>query len=198
MNLHSRITKRPRLYNLLHAFGVVSACSQTHPEERACLCRHASRTKTMVEIGTFMGLTAVELARALPADATLYCVDPYPGGGEPLQQIALRQIARAGVAPKVRMLRSDSAGAMADLPAQVDFFFVDGDHSYEGLAADWNIVKQLLKPGGIAAFHDTARAPEAMVHLKGSIRFYEEVIARDPEFTPLETVRSLNVIRRNA
>jgi hypothetical protein len=37
-----------------------------------------------------------------------------------------------------------------------------------------------------------------MVHSEGSIRFFEEVITHDPEFTHLETVRSLNVIRRNA
>ncbi|MDH4452069.1 MAG: class I SAM-dependent methyltransferase [Verrucomicrobiota bacterium] len=193
-----RFSRRPRIYNSLHALGVVDAYSQTHPEERACLCRHIAKVKAAVEIGTFMGLTAAEMARSLPADATLYCVDPYPGGGEPLLQIALRQIARAGAASKVRMVRADSAGAVANLPAQVDFFFVDGDHSYEGLSADWKIVRQLLKPGGIAAFHDTARAPEAMVHSEGSIRFFEEVITHDPEFTQLETVRSLNVIRRNA
>jgi predicted O-methyltransferase YrrM len=197
MSLLSRITQRPRLYNRLHALGVVNAYSQTHPEERACLCRHITKAKAAVEIGTFMGLTAAELACALPADATLYCVDPYPGGGEPLQQIAMRQIARAGASSKVRFVRADSAGAVASLPAQVDFFFVDGDHSYEGLAADWKVVKQLLKPGGIAAFHDTGRAPEAMVHSEGSIRFFEEVIAHDPEFIHLETVRSLNVIRRS-
>jgi predicted O-methyltransferase YrrM len=198
MSLLPRLSRRPRLYNCLHALGVVKAYSQTHPEERACLCHHIAKAKAAVEIGTFMGLTAAEMADVLPADATLYCVDPYPGGGEPLQQIALRQIARAGAASKVRMVRADSAGAVASLPAQVDFFFVDGDHSYEGLAADWKIVRQLLKPGGIAAFHDTARAPEAMVHSVGSIRFFEEVIALDPEFTHLETARSLNVIRRNA
>jgi predicted O-methyltransferase YrrM len=198
MSLLSRFSRRPRIYNGLHALGVVNAYSQTHSEERGCLCRHIAKAKAAVEIGTFMGLTAAELARSLPANATLYCVDPYPGGGEPLQQIALRQIARAGAASKVRMVRADSAGAVASLPAQVDFFFVDGDHSYEGLLADWKIVKLLLKPGGIAAFHDTARAPEAMVHSEGSIRFFEEVITHDPEFTHLETVRSLNVIRRNA
>jgi predicted O-methyltransferase YrrM len=198
MSLLSKLSRRPRLYSRLHALGLVNAYSQTHPAERACLCRHTAKAKSVVEIGTFMGLTAAELAHALPADGTLYCVDPYPGGGEPLQSIAMRQIARAGASSKVRFVRADSAGAVANLPSQVDFFFVDGDHSYEGLAADWKVVKQLLKPGGIAAFHDTARAPEAMVHSEGSIRFFEEVIAHDPEFTHVETVRSLNVIRRQA
>lgn len=197
MRFLSSISRRPRLFNILHALGLVGAYSQTHPEERACLCRYVAQACVAVEIGTFMGLTASELACAMPAEAVLYCVDPYPDGGEPLQKIAIRQIARAGKASKVRMLRSDSVRAVPSLPAQIDFFFVDGDHSYDGLALDWKVVKQLLKPGGVAAFHDTARAQDAGVHSEGSIRFFEEVIAKDTGFARVETVRSLNVIRRN-
>jgi predicted O-methyltransferase YrrM len=197
MSILTYISRRPRLYNWLHALGVVNAYSQTHPEERACLCRHASQVRSAVEIGTFMGLTAVELARSLPADATLYCVDPYPGGGDPLQQIAMRQIARAGAASKVRMVRADSVGAIASLPAQVDFFFVDGDHSYEGLVADWKVVKQLLRPGGIAAFHDVVQVAGGGVYSPGSAQVFSEVISRDPNFTLLETVKSLAVLQRS-
>lgn len=196
MSLLSRITQRPRLYNRLHALGLVNAYSQTHPEERACLCRHIARAKAAVEIGTFMGLTAAEMAHALPSDATLYCVDPYPGGGEPLQQIAQRQITRAGVSSKVRMVRADSAGAVASLPAQVDFFFVDGDHSYEGLAADWKVVKQLLRPGGIAAFHDVVPVEGSKVLSCGSVKFFSEVISSDSDFSFVERIRSLAVLQR--
>jgi predicted O-methyltransferase YrrM len=136
------------------------------------------------------------MAHALPADATLYCVDPYPGGGEPLQQIALRQIARAGASSKVRMVRADSAGAVASLPTQVDFFFVDGDHSYEGLAADWKIVRKLLKPGGIAAFHDVITVHGSGAYSHGSVKFFDEIIANDPGFKRLEAIHSLAVMQR--
>lgn len=196
MSLQSQISRRPRVYNWLHALGLVQAYSQTHSDERQCLCRHVLKANNAVEIGTFMGITAAELARALPADATLYCVDPYPGGGEPLQQIARRQIARAGALSKVRMVRADSTGAVASLPSQVDFFFVDGDHSYEGLANDWKIVKQLLRPGGIAAFHDVVPVPNSDVYSCGSIKFYNEVISIDSGFTLLEIVRSLAIMQR--
>ena len=191
------IGNRPRLYNLLHRLRLVAASSQTHPDERACLCRHIRNAKAAVEIGTYMGLTASEMAAALPQGGLLYCVDPYPGDVA-IQQIALRTIERAGQSARIRMVRTDSAGAVAHLPAQVDFFFVDGDHSFEGLQRDWVVVKQLLKPGAIAAFHDTHRVPGATVHSEGAIRFYDEVIAKDPDFEPVETVLSLNVIRRKA
>lgn len=196
MSLLPLLSRRPRLYNCLHALGVVKAYSQTHPEERACLCHHIAKAKAAVEIGTFMGLTAAEMAHALPAGATLYCVDPYFAGGEPLQQIAHRQMARAGVTSKVRMMRTDSAGAAAELPAEVDFFFVDGDHSYDGLAADWKVVKHLLRSGGIAAFHDVLPVAGSEVFSCGSVKFFKEVVSNDSDFEFIERVRSLAVLKR--
>jgi len=36
----------------------------------------------------------------------------------------------------------------------VDFMFIDGDHSYEGVKADFYNFNSLVKPGGYIAFHD--------------------------------------------
>jgi hypothetical protein len=38
---------------------------------------------------------------------------------------------------------------------QIDYAFVDGDHSYRGLRQDIFLMKELLKPGAIMALHDT-------------------------------------------
>lgn len=37
---------------------------------------------------------------------------------------------------------------------QLDVLFVDGDHSYEGVLADWLLYAPLVRKGGIVAFHD--------------------------------------------
>ena len=37
---------------------------------------------------------------------------------------------------------------------EVDFIFIDGDHSYEGVKKDYEMYKHLLKDGGYIAFHD--------------------------------------------
>ena len=39
----------------------------------------------------------------------------------------------------------------------IDFAFIDGDHSYNGIKNDFSIVYPLLSPTGIIAFHDTQR-----------------------------------------
>ena len=35
-----------------------------------------------------------------------------------------------------------------------DFLFIDGDHEYEGVRADFLAYYDLVRPGGLIAFHD--------------------------------------------
>lgn len=37
---------------------------------------------------------------------------------------------------------------------KLDFLFIDGDHSYEGVKADCEDYKGFVRPGGLIAFHD--------------------------------------------
>jgi len=37
---------------------------------------------------------------------------------------------------------------------KVDFLFIDGDHTYEGVSADFDNYWPMVRPGGMAAFHD--------------------------------------------
>lgn len=37
---------------------------------------------------------------------------------------------------------------------QVDFLFIDGDHTESGVRSDYNMYSPLVRPGGIIAFHD--------------------------------------------
>lgn len=142
-----------------------------------------------------MGVTAAELAKALPQDAMLFCVDPY-FGGQAIRAVAVRHLARLGLSRKVRMIQSTAKEALASLPPQVDFIFVDGDHSYEGLKEDWQIVRRILRPGGIAAFHDVNPQPKVRASCDGAIQCFEELIKTDPDFKLVETCESLHVMMR--
>jgi predicted O-methyltransferase YrrM len=85
-----------------------------------------------------------------------------------------------------------------DIPDRIDFIFVDGDHSREGLSADWAIVKQKLRSGGVACLHDV-HVPSSEPWrraLLGSVELFEGVIANDPEFIAFDSVHSLAVLRR--
>lgn len=36
----------------------------------------------------------------------------------------------------------------------IDFLFIDGDHSEEGVTQDYNLYGAMVRPGGIVGFHD--------------------------------------------
>jgi len=40
----------------------------------------------------------------------------------------------------------------------LDFLFIDGDHSYEGVSSDFNMYSPLVRPGGLVGFHDLRMA----------------------------------------
>ena len=51
-------------------------------------------------------------------------------------------------------------GAVREL-GPYDVVFVDADHSFAAASADWAIYSQMVKPGGIFAFHDIRRTEHA-------------------------------------
>lgn len=54
-----------------------------------------------------------------------------------------------------------------------DFVFIDGDHTYEGVRADWLAWSPLVRPGGLVAFHDTW--PNRDRHEPGVVRWVDEL-----------------------
>jgi cephalosporin hydroxylase len=42
---------------------------------------------------------------------------------------------------------------------EVDFLFIDGDHSYEGVKKDFELYSPLVRKGGVIAFHDIIPNP---------------------------------------
>lgn len=47
---------------------------------------------------------------------------------------------------------------------EIDFLFIDGDHTYEGARQDWLMYGPLVRGGGIIAFHDLI-TPEFSPHI---------------------------------
>lgn len=67
--------------------------------------------------------------------------------------------------------------------APYDFAFIDGDHGYDGVRADWLNYSPLVRPGGIVAFHDTW--PNYDRHEPGVVAWVDELRHHLPsvEFT---------------
>jgi len=182
----------------LWSLGLKSAKTQTTTAGRDCLARHAA--KRLVEIGVWHGVTTCRLRKAMASNATLFAVDPYPVGrlGFSAQQvIAHREVSRIqnGTVEWIRATGAEAAQKLADAEP-LDFVFIDGNHSYEGLQADWEGWSPLLTSGGAIALHDSRSTPERPIDDVGSVRFTREVILKDPDFQVVEEVNSLTVLRR--
>lgn len=193
------LLRRPRLLNPLHALGLFKAHSQTNTDELACLARHAKGRRVAVEIGTYMGVSARFIAEALSADGKLYCVDPWElhhGKENPSWTICRRELRRSRQLSRVVFLQGFSQDMEERFPAGIDFMFVDGDHTYEGIERDWAIVLRKLSPGGIICLHDTTRPAVGQFPDHASVKFFNEHIRHHPEFEWLECCRTMNVLRR--
>jgi predicted O-methyltransferase YrrM len=183
--------------------GLADPETQTSPAERAALARHAAGRRRLAEIGVWHGVTTRQLRAVMAADGVYFAIDPYPPGrfGFSTQRV----IAHTGVG-RVRngavvWLRTIGAAAAADprvTAGGVDFLFIDGDHSYDGLKADWDGWSGHVRPAGIVALHDSFPAPGKGIEAAGSVRFTREVVAHDRRFEPVEVVETLTVLRRAA
>jgi predicted O-methyltransferase YrrM len=116
-----------------------------------------------VEIGSAQGWSTCLIALALEQNlhGKLYAVDPHIANDwshqDPDHTIdALRaNLKAAGLSQRVEIIRKTTSEAVADLPGRIDFAFIDGDHSFEGVKTDWEIVKPRLSPWAVVVFHDT-------------------------------------------
>lgn len=179
--------------------GLASATTQTTSAERDCLAQHATGRQRLAEIGVWHGVTTKRLRAAMHAQGVLSAVDPFPVGrlGFSVQQhIAHREVSAIGNG-QVDWLRTTGAAAARD-HQPVDFVFIDGDHSEEGLLADWRAWSPLVKPGGIVALHDSRSTPERPIDDAGSVKVTNEVILRDERFSVVDAVDSLTVLQRRA
>jgi cephalosporin hydroxylase len=120
----------------------------------------AAPHQVIMEIGAGKGGSAWAWSKL--TDSDLLIVVDLPGGpwgGGPSKE-AIEYIAR--MAPiKLDFLAGNSANSecLSTVKkrldgAEIDFLFIDGDHSYEGVKTDFITYSPLVKKGGLIALHD--------------------------------------------
>jgi predicted O-methyltransferase YrrM len=185
------------LHYLRVALGISSPVTQTSHRERQLLAAYLAGKSTIVEVGVFEGFTTRELADASDADATVYGVDPFFRGrlgacwGLGIAKAYNRDHISRG---KVRLIRALSTEVGDRVPKVVDYVFIDADHSWDGICADWVFWTSRLAPASIIALHDVL--PIEGQPQFGSHEFFLRHISKDRQFQVLDTVDSLAVLRR--
>jgi len=118
--------------------------------------------RRVVEVGTASGGSLFLLARVTAPGATLVSIDLSDGPGSPGYASWREDLYRAFSGPdrKIELVRADSHEASTASRVRVllgepaDVVFIDGDHSYAGVARDYELYAPLVRPGGLVAFND--------------------------------------------
>lgn len=117
----------------------------------------------LLEIGTATGGTLFMFTRVAAQDADIISIDlPFGRYGAGYLRYRLPLLRAFAVSEqKMNLLRlnshhPDTIKRLKEIlnGQQLDFLFIDGDHSYEGVKADFENYSPLVKPGGLIAFHD--------------------------------------------
>jgi predicted O-methyltransferase YrrM len=123
---------------------------------------------TVLEIGTHGGGTLFCWPQVATETALIISVDfpdgPFGGGYEEQDMKRFEGYLRG--AQTLKCLRRDShswethqmvLSTIGNRP--VDFLFIDGDHTYRGVKADFEMYAPLVRKGGLIAFHDINENP---------------------------------------
>jgi predicted O-methyltransferase YrrM len=191
-----RVDHLDQLFELVNRFNYrgITINSWQKKEEILGLLRllEKSPPQRLVEIGTASGGTLFMLTHVAAADATLVSID-LPGGrlgGISSSQRHRYPWWRARLyrgfgrdEQTVHVIRADShrASTVEDarrrLPdGKLDFLFIDGDHSYQGVRRDFELYSPLAAPGALVAFHDILQSRPGGHGDPGEVpRFWNEV-----------------------
>lgn len=141
------------------------------------------KPKVVLEIGTASGGSLFLATRLATDDALIISIDLPEGlfgGGYPEWKIPLyKSFQRCD--QKIELIRGDShsEGVFDQCKTvlngrTIDYCFLDGDHSYEGVKSDFELYGQLLSPDAIVAFHDIVSDKEEVPDHFVSV-FWDEV-----------------------
>jgi predicted O-methyltransferase YrrM len=133
------------------------------------------KPRAVLEIGTARGGTLFLFTRVAAPDAVLVSIDLSSaddlrfGGGDLRRRRPLFE-AFALDRQRVHFIVGDSHTAEVRtqvehaLPdGQIDLLFIDGDHTAEGVSRDFELYRDLVRPGGVIALHDIVDGKHAFV-----------------------------------
>jgi predicted O-methyltransferase YrrM len=122
---------------------------------------------TIVEIGSYRGRSAIVLARAAPATASVVAIDPHggyergprqhdgrPEEGQEDHEAFLANLAAAGVGDRVRHVRKRSDEALDDVAGPIDLLYIDGAHTYRAARNDIRAWSARVPADGTVLIHD--------------------------------------------
>jgi hypothetical protein len=149
------------------------SASETAGLVTLCLICRLVKPRIVFEIGTLRGYTAFHFALNTPDDARIYSLDlPKDENVRPsldtsfIDDLDIRRhreaerycFEKSDVASKITCLSGDSAAFdFSPFAGKVDFFFIDGAHSYEYVRSDTLNAMKCCHPGSVIVWSHFGR-----------------------------------------
>lgn len=154
---------------------------------RRCCDAPAERSERFaaLELGTYVGYSAVRIARLLPPGGRLYSVDP---DGD-WQGIAAEIVELAGVRDRVKLVQQTAQAAIEELSQQgvtLDFVFIDHD-KHEYLASLLQLERRGLLNKGCVVVADNVYVFDVvnyLAHVRSSGRYRSRYVQAAVEYAP--------------
>lgn len=129
---------------------------QIGPDQAAlmALLVRATGARQAIEIGTFTGLSALAVARALPEDGSLMCCDI----SEEWTAVARRYWERAGVSDRIDLRIAPAQQTVDALPPEPTFHFAFVDADKTGYAGYIAALHPRMQTGALVLLDNTLRA----------------------------------------
>src|SRR3954453_13980800 len=136
----ARVKNSERLRSFALGAGLIPPRPMHTDGEAELLARLALGRRTVVEIGTYEGSSAVVLAEAMSLDATLHLVDSYEGnallfgwqGTERATRRLMERGRRERGGPRGECHVGGSGDVARTWSGEIDFLVVDADHTEAG------------------------------------------------------------------
>jgi predicted O-methyltransferase YrrM len=138
------------------------------------------KCRYILEIGTYSGGTLFVFTRLAAPDATIVSLDYHFSLYGRICRVLQRPLFHTFTRSRQRLVlvrenshKPETLAIVRNKLRQqsLDFLFIDGDHSYEGVKADFEMYSPLVRDGGMIAFHDVAQdSPTIKVR-----RFWNEI-----------------------
>lgn len=121
--------------------------------------------KSILEVGSWFGLSTRHMASLLPSDGKVYAVDTWLGSPNEIHDPEilrtlydqfLSNVIHSHLTDKIIPHRMDSLDAANTLPYVVDMIYLDATHEYEAVLSDLKAWFPHVKSGGIFCGDDWA------------------------------------------
>ena len=167
------------------------------------------REPVVVEIGSWQGKSSVVLGKGLKdkEGAVLYCVDPFNGAGDQpsaedyrrrqqeagpvLRERFANNLDRNGVRELVEVLQGYSCDVVKSFERPIDLLFIDGNHDYDSVLADFRDWTPMVVQGGLICMHDVGNPA-----IPGPQQVVDEELRDGPDWVEQRQVDTLFIARK--